>query len=138
MTLSIGERVYPLTLPQGVTLPALTYRLVSDVTAPEHQLAQGHPLYDGHRYQESRIQFDAYGDTFDDAEALSNELMTAITGYRGPWGNVQVESVLPDLSLDDYEPETNRWRRISDYFISWIGGEDALGPGIFAFLSGGS
>lgn len=122
--LSVGERVYPLTLPQGVTLPALTYQLVSETPSPTHQWQQEHPLYDGRRYEEARVQFNAYGQTFDEAEAVANELKAAITGYRGLWGDVQIESVLPALALDDYEPGTGLWRRITDYFIGFIGTSD--------------
>jgi hypothetical protein len=92
------------------------------VTLLVHDLAQDHPLYTGERNDESRIQFNAYGATFEDAEALGNELKALITGYRGLWGDVQVESVLPALSLDDYEPDTGKWRRITDYYITFIGG----------------
>jgi hypothetical protein len=120
--LSVGDNVFPLTLPQSVTLPAMTYQLVSETPTVTHDWQQDHPLYDGRRYEEARVQFNAYGRTFDEAEALSDELKAAITGYRGPWGDVQIESVLPALSLDDFEPETRNWRRITDYFIQWIGG----------------
>lgn len=120
--LSVGQRVYPLTLPQGAVLPALTYQLVAETGLATHDWAQDHPLYDGLRDEEARVQFNAYGDTFDEAEALSNELKAAITGYRGLWGQVQIESVLPVLSLDDYEPATQSWRRVTDYQISWVAG----------------
>lgn len=121
--LSVGNRVYPLTLPQNATLPALTHQLVSELPVPTHQWAQGNPLYDGTRYKQARVQFNAYGDTFDEAESLSNELEALITGYRGLWGDVQVESVLPVYSLDDYEPNVGKWRRITDYYITFIGGQ---------------
>jgi hypothetical protein len=117
--LSVGERVYPRKLPQGVTLPAVTYQLIDDVPVSIHDLAQTHPLYTGKRYQESRVQFNCYADGFDQAEALSDELMTVITGAAGPWGDVRVGSVLPALSLDDYDELTQSWRRITDYMIRW-------------------
>lgn len=122
--LVVDDRIYPLTLPQGVSLPAITHQLVSDTPLPTHSWAQDHPSYDGRKYKEARVQFNAYGTTFDEAEAVANELEAAITGYRGLWGDVQIESVLPALSLDDYDVDTKSWRRISDYFIAWLGGPD--------------
>jgi hypothetical protein len=118
--LSVGERVYPMSLPQGAELPAVTWQLVSDDPLVSHDWAQDHPLYDARRYEQSRIQFSTWAGSFDDAEELAEELRTAITGYRGLWGDVQIESVLPVLSLDDYEPETGLFRRIGDYVIGWI------------------
>lgn len=120
--LSVSERVYPLRLPEGVALPALTYQLVSEIPEPTHSWAQDHPTYDGRRYEEARVQFNAYGPDFDSAEALSDELKAAITGYRGAWGDVQIESVLPQLALDDYDPDTQVWRRVTDFLIAWNGG----------------
>lgn len=119
--LSVGERVYPMTLPQGVAVPAVTYQRVSDDMLVTHDIAQDHPLYDGRHHKETRVQFNAYGDTYDDAEALSNELQAVITGYRGLWGDVPIESVRLALGLDDYEPEIGKYRFISDFYIEWIG-----------------
>lgn len=118
-TLTVAERVYPLTLPQSVTLPAMTYQLVSETPFTTHDWQQDHALYTGVHSQESRVQFNAYGDTYDAAEELARELEAAITGYRGPWGDVQIESVIPALALDDYDPDIQKWRRITDYFVVW-------------------
>jgi hypothetical protein len=120
--LSTGNRIYPLTLPQRVTLPAHVWQLVGDNPLLTHDNAQAHPLYSGARYEQSRLQFSTWANSYDAAEAASLELRTAITGYRGTWGDVEIESVEPVLSLDDYEPETGLFRRISDYTISWHGG----------------
>lgn len=118
--LSTEERIYPLHLPQNATLPAHVWQLVADDPVVTHSSAQDHPTYSTRRYEQSRIQFSSWADSFDDAEAAAEELRTAITGYRGSWGSVQIESVIPVLSLDDYEPETGKYRRISDYTISWL------------------
>jgi hypothetical protein len=120
--LSTSDRLYPLTLPEGATLPAHVYQVVSDDPLLTHSSAQDHPLYTGSRYEQTRVQFSTWAGTYDDADQASNELRTAITGARGIWGDVSVESVLPLLSLDDYEPETGLYRRICDYTISWHGG----------------
>lgn len=120
--LSTSDRLYPLHLPQNAELPAHVFQIVSDDPVTTHDLAQEHPLYTGARYEQTRVQFSTWANTYDDADAASNELRAAITGARGIWGDVSVESVLPQISLDDFEPETGLYRRICDYTISWHGG----------------
>jgi len=115
--LSVGERVYPLTLPQGVTLPAITYQVVSDVMTTSHSTAQDHPTWTGLARSDSRVQFDCYGSTYDEAEALCDELRLLTVGYRGTWGEVEVDSVLPDVRLDDWDETPGVWRVIQDLII---------------------
>jgi hypothetical protein len=115
--LSIGERVYPLALPQDVTLPAITYQVISDVPTLSHSTAQDHPTYTGTLRSDSRVQFDCYGTTYDEAEALCDELRALVVGYRGFWGDVEVDSVLPDIRLDDRDEAPDVWRVICDLII---------------------
>jgi hypothetical protein len=115
--LSVGDRVYPLTLPQDVTLPALTFQVISDIPTLSHDVAQDHPLYTGARRSDTRVQFDCYGSTYDDAEALADELHTLAVGYRGFWGAIEVDSVLPDNRLDDRDEAPDVWRVICDLII---------------------
>lgn len=118
--LSVGERVYPLRLAQGATLPALTYQVISPLPIITHDSQQDHPLYTGRLTEETRVQFDSYGGTYDDAEALDKELQGVLTGYRGAWGDITVTSVIPALNgLDDYDADNEKYRRIADYFITW-------------------
>lgn len=115
--LSIGERVYPLTLPQDVTLPAMTYQVISDVPTISHSTAQDHPTYTGTQRSDTRVQFDCYGSDYDEAEALCDELRQLTVGYRGSWGTEEVDSVLPDVRLDDWDEAPGVWRVIQDLII---------------------
>jgi hypothetical protein len=118
--LVVGDRIFPMTLPQGVDMPALTYRLVAMDPTLTHSSQQDHPTYTGRQKRKDRIQFDAYADTFDEAEALAAALASTITGFQGTWGEVEIQSVVPALELDDFEPEINKWRRISDFYVAWV------------------
>jgi len=115
--LSVGDRVYPLSLPQGVTLPALAYRVVSDVPTVSHSTAQAHPTFTGALRSDSRVQFDCYGSDHDEAEALCDELLALAVGYSGPWGDVEVDSVLPDARLDDWDEAPGVHRVIQDLVV---------------------
>lgn len=116
--LSVGDRVYPLTLPQDVTLPALTYQVVSDVPTVSHSTMQDHPTYTGTRHSFTRIQFGCYAADYDTAEALCDELAAFAVGYRGQWGDVEVDSVVPDLRLDDWDEAPAVYRVIQDLIVS--------------------
>jgi hypothetical protein len=115
--LSVDERVYPLALPQDATLPALAWRVVSDVQTLSHSTDQAHPAATGARRSDSRVQFDCYGATYDEAEALRDELCALAVGYRGAWGDVEVDSVLPDLRLDDWDEAPAVYRAIQDLVV---------------------
>lgn len=115
--LSVGARVYPLSLPQDATLPAMTYQVISDVPVVVHDDQQDHPGYTGARYSIARVQFNCYGSTYDEAEALCDELLSLAVGYRGLWGTVEVDSVLPETRLDDWEEAPVLYRAIQDLQI---------------------
>ena len=116
--LSVGDRVYPLTLPQGVTLPAVTYQVISDVPAVSHSTMQDHPTYTGVRYSDTRVQFGCYGEDYDAAEALCDELDELVIGFRGTWGDIEVDAVRPDLRLDDWDEQPGLYRVIRDHIVS--------------------
>ena len=107
----MGERVYPLTLPQGVTLPAVDVPGISDIPRSRHSTAQDHPACTGVERTVSRVQFSCYGTTYDEAEALADELASLAVGYRGTWGDVEVDSVIPDLRIDDWDRGPGRLAR---------------------------
>jgi hypothetical protein len=115
--MSVGERVYPLTLPQRVTLPAVTFQVISDIPTLSHSTAQDHPAWTGAERTDSRVQFSCYGSTYDEAEALCDELRSLAVGYRGSWGDVEVDSVIPDLRIDDWDQEPGVWRVIQDMIV---------------------
>lgn len=115
--LSVGTRVYPLTLKQRGALPAMTYQVISDVPVVVHDDQQDHPAYTGTRYSVARVQFNCYGNTYDEAEALCDELLSLAVGYRGSWGAVEVSSVIPETRLDDWEEAPALYRVIQDLQI---------------------
>jgi hypothetical protein len=71
----IGTRCYPDQLPENVTYPALSYALVSadNSTYRDHDGATDREV--------SRVQFNCYDDTGDDAAALADQLRSAWDGY---------------------------------------------------------
>jgi len=110
--------VSPMALPQGVQLPAVTYRVISDNPVITHSDAQDHPAYTGQQYSFTRVQFDCVAETYDAAEALRDELVFLASGFKGLWGDVEVDSVRPELRLDDWDPDVALYRVIQDLIVS--------------------
>ena len=124
-TLSVGDRVYPLTLPQGAVLPAVVYQLVGG-EGPLHSHGDAH---DGtgpaaSSYQRSRVQLGCWADSAREAEVLAAEVERAVDGFTGSWGDLPIASVLVDVSLDDHRPDVGRYRRIVDLVVQWSAGGD--------------
>ena len=115
--MGLSVRVHPMSLPQGAVLPAVVYRVISDDPSITHSDAQDAPTYTGVHYTASRVQFDCIADTYDEAEAVRNELYSLAVGYRGMWGDIEVDRVTPDLRLDDWEPEVPIYRVIQDLIV---------------------
>ena len=118
--LAVGDRVYPLTVPQGAVLPAAVYQLVGG-EGPLHSHGDAH---DGSRpaassYQRSRVQLGCWADSARGAELLAAEVERAVDGFTGVWGVVPIASALVELSLDDFRPDVGRYRRIVDVVVHW-------------------
>ena len=123
--LSVGDRVYPLTLPRGTVLPAVVYQLVGG-EGPLHSHADAHDgtTPPGSSYHRSRVQLGCWADSARDAELLAAEVERAVDGFAGSWGTVPVALALVELALDDYRPDVGRYRRIVDVVVHWTGGSD--------------
>lgn len=116
----LGTRVYPDRLPQGATLPAAVYHLIS--LREEVDLAGLTGV--GH----GRVQVDAWAETRLAANALALAIRNALatSGGRGTWGTVYVSGCVPtserydtqeqDDGSDDVQYITQR-----DFLISFNG-----------------
>lgn len=110
----VGERVYPAPLPQGATLPAVTYMDVSDVDSYSND---GPDCLSRLRYQ-----VDHWAATREAARRVERATRTALSGYRGQWpGGRKIGGVFRRNGWTLYEPETQLWRAISDYRINALG-----------------
>ena len=117
VNLSVGDRISPLSIPQQTEVPAMAFRRISDSPVITHDSAQTHPLYDGSRYVVSRYQFDCYDVTIGGAEALADELVLLTAGYKGLWGDVEIDRVDPDVRVDDWDEKPGLYRVVQDLLI---------------------
>lgn len=95
-----GNRIYPQTLPQGATLPAVRYLQVSD--PPEHTHSGRSNL------RHPRFQLDCFAETYLTAKRLADQVINAIDGYRGPMGSATCYAGFQENARDNHDPELNR------------------------------
>lgn len=110
--LSVGDRIYPTKLPQGVTLPALVYQVIPS----------SGPLYShcGDAHTDTvRVQLSCWADDFDDAVALANEVRAELSGDSGSWDDVVIGHCLLSGWRDDIDVETGAHRRLMDAVIQY-------------------
>jgi len=96
----VNDRIYPQILPEGATLPAVTYTLVFG--QPENSL-------DGFTSGLTRfsVQLDCWAKTFGAAVALALAVRDRMNTNASTFSTV----LLNYPALDDYEPDTKRYRR---------------------------
>ncbi len=117
--LSVGDRVYPLTLPQGAVLPAVVYQLVGG-EGPLHSHGDAHDSdATDPSFQRSRIQLACWAESARAAELLATEVEAAVDGFTGTWGAVPIASALVENSIDDWRPDVGRYRRTLDVLVQW-------------------
>ena len=105
----LGTRLYPARLPQGVTLPALTYQRIAGI--PE-------VTYDGAaNLSRARIQIDVWADSYGAMVELAKAIRGALSGYRGAMGSTSVTVARVLNEIDMPEPEPPLWRRVMDCAI---------------------
>ena len=105
----VSSRIYPMKLPQGPTMPAITYSRVSGprvetITGPS---GLAHP----------RVQVDSWASTYAGVKALATAVRKALDGYRGTIASVRVGGIIMDGELDLYEPGVEEYRVTQDYVV---------------------
>jgi hypothetical protein len=95
----VGTRIYPLMLPEGTPLPAVTYHRISGV--PANSLT-------GHSGLEAvTVQVDGWARGFAEAKNLAASIRLAMAG--APFVNIL------DEDRDLYAPDMNTFRVSADY-----------------------
>lgn len=105
----VSTRVYPVTLPQTPTLPAITYQVIAE--------PRTHTM-DNRAAPNPYVTIDCWARTFLEACTLADAVVTKLDGYRGTMGGaIAVTSCLQRARREIYEPETKEWRVGLDFSI---------------------
>jgi len=107
----VGSRVYNTRLPQGPTLPCVTYTRVSTVADMAHDGPVGYEL--------ARYQIDAYATTFETIRSLADAVRNCLNGYSGTVLSTVIHAVLLDDQVNEWGDLLDVWRITQDYMIHW-------------------
>ena len=94
----VGQRVYPLVIPQGGAMPCIVYakqgRQVQQVFCGEDGLRR------------TMLEIDCYALVYDDAVGLANAVAAALRDFSGAMGATRVPRVFleNEIDLSDVEP----------------------------------
>jgi hypothetical protein len=104
----VSTRIYPVVLPQGTELPALTYIQVSNPV--HHDVDIAYP----------RMQLSSWAEDYADAKDLFYAVKETMQRYKGVMGGdsgVKVSQVVFLNSFDLYSQGTGIWHIPADYKI---------------------
>lgn len=112
----VDDRVYPVVLPQAVTLPAITYQIATNISYYSQTGAS--------RLASPRMQVDLYARTHLGVVQLRDTVMAAISGLKGEFGSppVRLQGVFRTMELDAYEEQLEAsgprmWRKTLDFNV---------------------
>lgn len=106
----LGDRLFPLVLPQACRLPAATYqRIGADI---EYDLNGPGGL------ERPLVQIDCWADSFAEARGIAGAVRDVLHGYYGLMGDLTVQRVVIEREADEFEAETKLYRCSADYRIS--------------------
>lgn len=96
-----GGRIYAMFLPDGVTIPAITYQRVG--TESINSFAGSSEL------DHVRMQIDCWASGYAEAKAMAAEVRQRMqgSGFKALLSN----------EFDDFEPDTERYRVSGDYLV---------------------
>jgi hypothetical protein len=112
----VGDRIYPIKIPQGVSASCIVYTRISDVG--DYHLAGPSGIAG------PRIQIDAWAVSANKSVTLANLVKTKIDGFRGVMGTgdnaVKVLGVFVADMREDYDDAAKLFRSGRDFFLHHI------------------
>jgi hypothetical protein len=116
LTALISTRIYPEELPQGCTLPAVVYILVSDV--------KDHFLTGQATLEQPIYQLSVFASTKTAAKNVANQLKTALCDYHGTMSSIVVQKIELQNEMHSLETTPDGTTRVFsidlEFHISYI------------------
>jgi len=109
----VDNRIYPMMIPQGATLPCITFQRISTPRIVTHDSsgATGDLI-------SPRFQFDAWGVTQKSVKEISDVIRKVLHGKTGALaGGVSIRAALADAEEPEFDPDSELYRSRSDYII---------------------
>lgn len=116
----VGDRLFPIRIPEGAGLPAVTYARVSAQRTPDYD-----PFDVTHAFVRARMQFNCWSRLAEEAMEIGEAVLLALSGYGGDMGGQLVGATFAVLEQDTYEGISKLYRRSLDFIILY---EEDLTP----------
>ena len=110
----VGERIFPVRLPEKSIIPAISWLRVSANRSYTYDT-----FADTDAWVQARIQFNCWDFTALGAMDVGEAVLKALSGYEGDMSGQLIGSSFSINELDIYEAPTKFHRRILDFFISY-------------------
>ena len=108
-----GDRIYPIVVPAGATLPAIAYQRISTRRPEEMDGPSG--------LARPRFQFTCVGTDFGVVKALAKAVRAALDGFSGTVSGVMIDGILFEDEDHDFKPATDEeassWLMMQDYYV---------------------
>ncbi|MBI4916873.1 MAG: DUF3168 domain-containing protein [Acidobacteria bacterium] len=107
----VGDRIYRQLLPPGVTLPAVSYNVVSDI---------GEQAYTGPvGLRAARVQFSAWAETPEVADELGRIIRQTLDGFHGALGSVSFGGIHHVNTVDLHDAEAQLYHVAVDFRVMY-------------------
>jgi len=118
----ISDRIYPQIIPQGTTRQSGTVYPV--VVMSRISTTRLHTMRLDSGYVTATMQFACYGQTYNSAISVANQVRLAIQNFNGFMDEVQVNAVLIENEISGYENKSELHYILLDFFITYY--EDSI------------
>ena len=99
-------RIYPITLPQACTLPAICYQRQPGLRVRAMHQDTG--------IVRARFWLHIYGADYDDAKSVADAVIAGLNRWSGTSASVVVQEIRIDDGQDSYEPDLRQHRVMLD------------------------
>jgi hypothetical protein len=103
----VNGRIYPQTLPQHATLPAIVYSQIHGKPGNTMENASG--------FTDALFQFACMAMSYSDAKKTAKSLRTALEGFAGTMGATKVYGAFQEAERDGFDFETLEYRTDLDF-----------------------
>lgn len=117
----VGDRIYPMRLPEGAHIPAISWHRVD-----ANRTYTFDPFEETDAWVQARVQFNCWAYTPEESMTIGEAVLMALSGFDGDMSGQLIGSSFAVNEFDTYEGTTKFHRRILDFLISY---EDALTTG---------
>lgn len=110
----VGDRIYPVRLPEKAVLPAIAWNRVS-----ANRLNTYDAFEQTDAWVQARVQFNCWYNTAEGAIEVGEAVLLALSGYGGDMSGQLIGSSFAVNEFDTYEAATKLYRRILEFVISY-------------------